>query len=81
MSLLPGPIYGVDHLNNVVAGGHAPIPANSIVTSSNVQSLSGLDPTTYLNDAAAAIGQQPGYLFWGPYGAISYLVDPAGTFR
>jgi hypothetical protein len=75
-----GPIYGVDHLNNVVAGGHAPIPANSIVTSSNVQSLSGLDPTTYLNDAAAAIGQQPGYLFWGPYGAISYLVDPAGTF-
>lgn len=74
------PIYGVDHLNNVVAAGHAPIPAQSIVTSTNVQQLSGLDPTTYLNDAAAAIGQQPGYLFWGPYGAISYLVNPAGTF-
>jgi hypothetical protein len=74
------PIYGVDHLNNVVAAAHAPIPANSVVTSSNVQQLSGLDPTTYLNDAAASIGQQPGYLFWGPYGALSYLVDPAGSF-
>ena len=75
-----GPIYGVDHLNNVVAAGHAPIPAQSIVTQSNVQQLSGLDPTTYLNDSAAAIGQQPGFLFWGPYGAISYLINPAGTF-
>ncbi|MGH9741898.1 MAG: TonB-dependent receptor, partial [Candidatus Acidiferrum sp.] len=28
----PGtPIYGVDHLNNVVAPGHAPIPGNSVV--------------------------------------------------
>ena len=75
-----GPIYGVDHLNNVVAAGHAPIPAESVVTSSNVQQLSGLDPTTYLNEAAAAIGQQPGFLFWGPYGAISYLIDPAGAY-
>lgn len=75
-----GPIYGVDHLNNVVAPGHSPIPAQTILTQANVQQLSGLDPTTYLNQAAAAIGQQPGYLFWGPYGAISYLVDPAGTF-
>jgi hypothetical protein len=75
-----GPIYGVDHLNNVVASGHAPIPANSVVTQTNVQQLSGLDPTTYLNDAAAAIGEPAGYLFWGPYGAISYLVDPAGSY-
>ena len=75
-----GPIYGVDHLNNVVAAGHAPIPAESIVTPSNVQQLSGLDPTTYLNNAAAAIGQAPGFLFWGPYGAISYLISPAGAY-
>ena len=75
-----GPIYGVDHLNNVVAAGHAPIPANSVVTPSNIQQLSGLDSTTYLNDAAASIGEPNGYLYWGPYGAISYLVNPAGTF-
>jgi hypothetical protein len=75
-----GPIYGVDHLSNVVAPGHSPIPAQSIVTQTNVQQLSGLDPTTYLNQAAAAIGQQPGFLFWGPYGAISYLYNAAGSF-
>ena len=75
-----GPIYGVDHLNNVVAAGHGPIPAQSIVTQSNVQQLSGLDPATYLNQAAAAIGEPSGFLFWGPYGALSYLVNPAGSY-
>ena len=81
-SFLPNgaPIYGVDHLNNVVAGGHAPIPANSVVNQANIQQLSGLDPATYLTSADAAIGQQAGYLFWGPYGALSYLVNPAGTY-
>jgi len=75
-----GPIYGVDHLNNVVAGDHAPIPANSVVTQANVQSLSGLDPATYLTAAAAAIGEPAGFLFWGPYGALSYLINPAGAY-
>ena len=77
----PGtPLYGVDHLNNVVAPGHAPIPANIVVNQSNVQQLSGLDPAIYLTQADAAIGHQPGYLFWGPYGAISFLVNPAGQY-
>lgn len=77
----PGlPYYGIDHLNNIVAPGHAPIPANAVVNLSNIQQLSGLDPTTYINNAAAAIGQQPGFLFWGPYGALSYLVNPAGSY-
>ena len=75
-----GPIYGVDHLNNVVAGGHDPIPANSVVTQSNVQSLSGLDPAAYLTAASAAIGEPSSFLFWGPYGALSYLVNPAGSY-
>ena len=72
------PIYGVDHLNNVVAPGHAPIPANSVVNMGNIQQLSGFSPAAYLTAADAAIGQQPGYLFWGPYGALSYLINPAG---
>jgi hypothetical protein len=77
----PGtPIYGVDHLNNVVAPGHAPIPGNSVVNMGNIQQLSGLSPAAYLTAADAAIGQQPGYLFWGPYGALSYLIDPAGQY-
>jgi len=77
----PGtPLYGVDHLNSVVAPGHAPIPGNSVVNQSNVQQLSGLDPATYLTQADAAIGRQAGYLFWGPYGALSYLINPAGQY-
>ncbi|HUI51126.1 MAG TPA: TonB-dependent receptor [Terriglobales bacterium] len=77
----PGsPLYGVDHLNNIVAPGHAPIPSNAVVNEGNIQQLSGLDPTTYLNDASLAIGQQPGYLFWGPFGALSYLISPAGQY-
>jgi len=77
----PGtPLYGVDHLNNVVAPGHAPIPSNVVVNQSNIQQLSGLDPTAYLNQASQAIGQQPGFLFWGPYGALSYNINPAGAY-
>jgi hypothetical protein len=74
------PLYGVDHLNNVVAPGHAPIPGNVVVNQSNIQQLSGLDPATYLTQADAAIGHQPGYLFWGPFGALSYLINPAGQY-
>ena len=77
----PGtPYYGIDHLNNVVAPGHAPIPINSVVNVGNIQQLSGLDPTTYLNNASLAIGHQPGYLFWGPFGALSYNINPAGGY-
>jgi hypothetical protein len=50
------------------------------VNQSNVQQLSGLDPTTYINNASQAIGQAPGFLFWGPYGALSFLVNPAGQY-
>ncbi len=74
------PIYGVDHLNNIVAAGHAPIPAQSVVTESNVQQLSGLDPTTYLSKASVSIGQAPGFLFWGTqYGELSYLISPGSN--
>jgi Carboxypeptidase regulatory-like domain/TonB dependent receptor/TonB-dependent Receptor Plug Domain len=68
------PIYGVDHLNNVVAPGHAPIPANSVVNQGNIQQLSGLTPSAYLAAASASIGEPSNFLYWGPYGALSYLV-------
>jgi TonB dependent receptor/Carboxypeptidase regulatory-like domain/TonB-dependent Receptor Plug Domain len=74
------PIYGIDHLNKIVAPGHAEIPINSVVNQANIQQLSGLDPTTYLNEASVAIGQQPGYLFWGPYGALSYNISQPGQY-
>jgi hypothetical protein len=77
------PYYGTDYLNNVVAPGHAPIPGNSVVNLGNIQQLSGLSPADYLTAADAAIGvapDAPDALFWGPYGALSYLVNPAGSY-
>jgi TonB-dependent receptor-like protein len=74
------PIYGVDHLNNVVAPGHAPIPANSVVNMSNIQQLSGLTPDAFLTAADAAIGRPAGYWFWGPFGALSNLIIQPSNF-
>jgi hypothetical protein len=71
---------GVDHLNNVVASGHAPIPANSVVNIGNVQQLSGLSPDAYLTAADAAIGAPPGFWIWGPFGALSFNVSQPGNF-
>ncbi len=39
------PFIGVDRLNRVVAAGRQPIPANTVVTSANVQALTGLNST------------------------------------
>jgi hypothetical protein len=71
-----GPMVGVDRLNNVVATGHAPIPANAIINISNVQSLTGLTPAQYLVQAAAAIGQPAGYFEWGQFGVLNNPVIP-----
>jgi hypothetical protein len=65
------PIYGIDHLSKVVAPGHAPVPANTVVDASNVQSLTGLTPQQYADQASTAIGKTPGYFaFGGPFGLL-----------
>jgi hypothetical protein len=71
-----GPILGVDRLNNVVAPGHAPIPANAVINISNIQALSGLTPDQYLAAAAAAIGQPNGYFQWGQFGVLNNPIIP-----
>jgi hypothetical protein len=73
-------IFGVDHLNNVVAAGHAQIPINSVVNMSNIQQLSGLTPDAYLSAADAAIGAPPGFWEWGPFGALSFQVFQPSDF-
>jgi hypothetical protein len=73
---LGGPIVGVDRLNNVVAPGHAPIPANAVINISNVQMLTGLTPAQYLTQAAAAIGQPNGYFEWGQFGVLDNPIIP-----
>lgn len=69
------PLIGVDRLNNVVAAGHAPIPANTVITINNIQTLSGLSPDQYLAQANAAIGF-PGYLTWGSTGLLTNQIIP-----
>jgi Carboxypeptidase regulatory-like domain/TonB dependent receptor/TonB-dependent Receptor Plug Domain len=77
----PGtPYFGVDHLNNVVASGHAPIPANSVVNVNNIQQLSGLSPSAFLTAADTATGMPPNFWLWGPFGALSFLVLQPAAF-
>lgn len=66
---------GVDRLNNVVAPGHAPIPANVPINIGNIQTLSGLTPEQYLTAANTAIGF-PGFFSWGPFGQLTNQIIP-----
>ena len=73
----PGLFLGIDRLNQVVAAGHALIPANSVINISNIQSLSGLTPDQYAAQASAAVGKAAGFFFWGPFGALTHAAIPA----
>jgi hypothetical protein len=70
------PLIGVDRLNNVVAPGHAPIPANTVVTVNNVQQLTGLTPQQFADAASAAIGQPAGYFVFGSTGFLTNVIIP-----
>ncbi len=71
-----GAIVGVDRLNNVVAPGHAAIPANAVINISNIQALTGLTPDQYLTQAAAAVGVPNGYFVWGRFGVLNNRIIP-----
>lgn len=80
---------GRDRLNRVVAAGHALIPADTVINISNVQTLSGLTPQQYADQASTAVGKAVGFFFWGPFGALTHAAIPAqilptsidGSFR
>jgi hypothetical protein len=76
----PGLQIGIDRLNQVVAPGHALIPANSVINISNIQSLSGLTPQQYADQASIAVGKAPGFFFWGPFGALTHPAIPPQLF-
>ena len=65
------PLYGVDHLNNVVGPGHAPLPPDTIVTEATVAALTGMTPQEYVDAASAAVGQPQGFFYWGKSGNLS----------
>jgi Carboxypeptidase regulatory-like domain/TonB dependent receptor/TonB-dependent Receptor Plug Domain len=65
------PFYGIDHLNSVVAPGHAPIPANAVVNINNVQSLTGFTPQQFADAASSAVGLPAGSFIYDPFGDLS----------
>jgi hypothetical protein len=65
------PFYGMDYLNNVVAPGHAPVPANAVVDINNVQALTGFAPQAFANAASAAVGESSGYFIFDPLGHLA----------
>jgi hypothetical protein len=62
------PFFGIDHLNGV---GPMQIPLNAVVSQSSVQALSGLTAQQFADAASAAVGQQPGFFFWGGFGNLT----------
>jgi len=84
-------LYGIDYLNNVVASGHAPVPANTVVNMSNVQQLTGYTPAQYLAAVDAATANFAGtdttdfptvpanYWGWDPFGNLTTIVGINGT--
>ena len=75
------PYYGIDHLNNVVASGHAPIPANAVVNQSNVQTLTGLDPDAFAAAASAAIGKPANYFSYDSFGNLTTDLVQGNTIK
>jgi hypothetical protein len=64
-------LYGIDHLNGIVAPGHAPMPPNSIITQDTVTTLTGLTRQQFLDSASVAVGQPQGFFYWGLSGNLS----------
>jgi outer membrane receptor protein involved in Fe transport len=65
------PLYGIDHLNGVVALGHAPIPANAVLSVNNVQALTGFTPQQFADAASQAVGAVPGLFSYDPFGNLT----------
>ena len=65
------PLYGYDHLNTVVAPGHAPVPANAVVDVNNVQSLTGFTPQQFADAVSAAVGAAPSAFSYDPFGNLT----------
>jgi hypothetical protein len=76
----PLPFIGVDRLSRVVAPGHAPVPANSILTIENVQALTGLTPQQFVAQASTAVQRPAGFFFWGPFGTLSHIGSTTTAF-
>jgi len=73
---------GFDFLNQIVADGHAPIPAESVITQDNVFELSGLTADEYLARVNELLADSffPGGWYWGRFGTLAHGLIPPGRF-
>ncbi len=70
-------MVGVDRLNNVVAPGHAPIPANAVINISNIQALSGLDTGSIRwRRRPRPSASRPDIFVWGQFGVLNNPIIP-----
>jgi hypothetical protein len=74
-------LFGIDHLNAVVASGHAAIPSNTVVTLENVQALTGLTPQQFADAASSSVGRPPGFFSWGGLGHLMMNFPVPQIFR
>lgn len=68
------PLYGIDHLNKVVAPGHAAVPFGAVVNMQNVQQLTGYTAQQFADAASSAVGQKAGFFGYDPFGHLSTSV-------
>ncbi|HWN07941.1 MAG TPA: TonB-dependent receptor [Pyrinomonadaceae bacterium] len=74
-------LFGIDHLNGLVAAGHANIPPNAVVTLENVEALTGLDPQQFVDSASMSVGRAPGFFSWGGLGHLTMNFPVPQIFR
>jgi hypothetical protein len=48
-----------------------------VINIANIQSLSGLSPQQFVDQASVAVGKAPGFFFWGPFGTLTHAAIPA----
>ncbi len=65
------PFFGIDHLNDVVAPGHAPVPASAAINLNDVQALTGLTAQQFASAASVAVGKAPGYFSYDSFGNLT----------
>jgi TonB dependent receptor len=74
-------LYGIDHLNGIVAAGRPPMPPNSIITQETVTTSTGLTPQQFADAASAAVSQPQGFFYWGVAGNLSIGFLGTSSYR
>jgi hypothetical protein len=79
---IPGQrIFGIDHLNGIVAPGHAPLSPNAIISQNTVTAQTRLTPQQFADAASASVNEPPGFFYWGLAGNLSTAFLGTTSYR